>query len=409
MALSGAKLDAGGKCALATRLADVAKAITQDDNTKKFSENDTKRLELIASCLIPDTKHADAKVRAAAAEALGAVPAPGACNALIAAASDADAAVKSAARKGIAFTALPESAGKLLQAVASSDLDLKSVAGAAFKKVRDKAKSEELLPLVGSPDESVRKEIVAALGKRPADSKAAEGVTRALKDTSIEIRKLALKSIQLTGVSGAASQLAPLMSDADESVRVQCAETLGELRDDGSKKVLLDAFGSSPAGETLKALSKALGQRSSGKDLPVIGVLVGQMNAHPESFSGIREALIKMTNAQQGPKRDAERMKWDAARWNAWWDNIAQREKIKDEALSKLKKADARKQEGNKYYPELSKMTNDAFDQLEKCLEMNKKDDPEDDNDITSIQNKYKGNKYQFEKFQVLDEYRGKK
>lgn len=404
------KLDAPGKAAFSERLAQIAKSLTNGDADKKLNDDASKRLTMISAALIAESKSPDAAVRTAAVNALGEVPAPGACNALLLVAEkDPNADVKAAARKGIAFTALPESAGNLLQAVASGDKELKTVASAAFKKVREKAKSDELLPLVDSPDESVRREIVSALGKRAADSKATEGVTRALKDTAPDIRKLALKSMQLTNYSGSASQLLPLMSDADESVRVQCAETLGELRDDGSKKVLLEAFAASPEGETLKALSKALGQRSNGKDIPVIGVLVEQMNKHPESFSGIREVLVHMTNAKQGAKRDAERMQWDAARWNAWWDNISKREKLKDEALDKLKKADARKQEDKKFYAELAKMTDEAFDALEKCLEMNKKDDPEDDVDIAAIQNKYKGNKYQFEKFQVLDEFRGKK
>lgn len=397
-------LDSLGKCVFAGLLGRIAKAVPKVDFDKKMGDDDSKKLAMIAKALIPESKNSDVTVRVAAIEALCDVPAAGVCNALIAAAStDADANVKTKARNGILATALPDAAGNLLLAVASTDGDLKKEASTAFKKVREKAKSEDLLPLVSSPEESVRKEIVSALGKRNADSKATEGVTLALKDTSPEIRKLAVKSVQLTGIAGPASQLLPLISDAEESVRVQCAETLGELRDEGSKKILLEAFGTNPQGETLKALSKALGKRSNGKDIPVIGVLIEQMNKRAESFAGVREALVKMTNAKQGARRDADRMTWDVARWNAWWDNISKREKIKDEALANLKKADLRKQEGNKLYPELSKMTNEAFDMLEKCMEMNKPDDPEDDAEIAGIQNKYKGNKYQFEKFQVLD------
>lgn len=397
-------LDPLGKCVFTALLGRIAKAIPKPDFDKKMPDDDSKKIAIIAKTLIPETKNSDVTVRVAAIDALCEVPAPGVCNALLAAAAnDTDGNVKMKARNGIFVTALPDAAGNLLLAVASSDAELKKEASAAFKKVREKAKSEDLLPLVNSPEESVRKEIVAALGKRPADSKAAEGVTQALKDTSAEIRKLAVKSVQLTGVAGPVSQLLPLISDADESVRVQCAETLGELRDEGSKKILIEAFGSGPQGETLVALSKSLGKRSNGKDIPVIGVLIDQMNKRSESFAGIREALVRMTNAKQGARRDAERMTWDAARWNAWWDNISKREKIKNEALSNLKKADARKQEGNKFYPELSKMTNDAFDMLEKCREMNNPDDLEDDAEIAGIENKYKGNKYYFEKHQVLD------
>ena len=397
-------LDPLGKCVFTALFGRIAKGIPKPDFDKKMPDDDSKKLAMIAKALIPETKNSEVTVRVAAIDALCDVPVPGVCNALLAAAAnDTDANVKMKARNGIFATALPDAAGNLLLAVASSDAELKKEASAAFKKVREKAKSEDLLPLVNNPEESVRKEIVAALGKRPADSKAAEGVTQALKDTSPEIRKLAVKSVQLTGVAGPSSQLLPLMTDTDESVRVQCAETLGELRDEGSKKILIEAFGANPQGDTLVALSKSLGKRSNGKDIPVIGVLIEQMNKRAESFAGIREALVKMTNAKQGARRDAERMTWDAARWNAWWDNISKREKIKNDALTNLKKADARKQEGNKLYPELSKMTNDAFDMLEKCMEMNKPDDPEDDAEITGIQNKYKGNKYQFEKFQVLD------
>ncbi len=412
------KLDAAGKCAFVERLGVVVKSITKDDADRKLQESDATRLAMMAAALLPETKNADAKVRSAAVETLAGIPSPGVCISLVAVATkDSDAGIKSKARKGLAFTALPEAAGALLMAVASSDKDLKNDAGSAFKKIRDKAKSDDLLPLVSSPEESVRREIVTALGKRPADSKAAEGVTKALKDTSADIRKLALKCIQVTGVSGDASQLRPLIVDADESVRVQCADTLGELRDEGSKKILVESFATNPQGNTLGALSKALGARSKGKDIPVIGVLIEQMNKHADGFAGIRDAVIKMTNIQNDPKREAERKTWDLARWNAWWENISLREKTKEEALTKLKTAADRGLAANKkddkndkkIYPELAKLTNDGFDLLEKCLELNKKDDSEDDNEILAIQKKYQNNKYTFSKYQTLDENAGKK
>ncbi len=336
------------------------------------------------------------------------VPAPGVCAALVeVATSDADAKIKASACNGIAATAAPDAVGALLIAMTSSDAELKREAAMAFSKVREKAKSADLLPLVSSPDESVRKEIVAALGKRSADSKAAEGITLALKDASPAIRKLAAKSVPVTGISGPSSQLAALVSDADAGVRGQAAETLGELRDEGSKKALIEAFGSNPDAETMKVLSKSLGKRSNGKEIPVIALVMEQLNKRPESFDGLREALVTLTNAGQGPKRDEERKKWTAVQWNAWWDNISKREKIKNDAVAMLEKADSRKSE-MKAYKELSKMTNDGMTMLETCIKMSETDDREDVAELEGILNKFGKNKYQFEKFQTLDESRGK-
>ncbi len=250
-------------------MAKLPNPISKTDADKNLSDEQTQRLGAIAKALIPETTSSDAGLRAEAVATLSEVQSPGVCVALLSvAANDADAKIKSTARNGISATALPDAVGSLLKAMTSnSSTDLKIEAAAAFAKVRDKARSEELLPLLTSPDESVRREIVAALGKRNADSKASEGVTQALKDASPAIRKLAARALQMTGISGSANQLIPLVLDPDPAVRIQCAETFGELRDDASKKALLDSFASNPDADTMKALSKSLGKRSSRKGI----------------------------------------------------------------------------------------------------------------------------------------------
>ncbi len=126
----------------------------------------------------------------------------------------------------------------------------------------------------------------------------------------------------------------------------------------------------------------------------------------PRRLRSLREALVTLTNANQGAKRDEERKKWGPEKWNAWWENIQKREKIRIELVAKLEEADklGAADKDRKTYPKLSKMTNEAFDQIETCIKMCEPNDPEDVVGFEAIQKRYGANKYQFEKFQVLDE-----
>jgi len=399
-ALSGAaaKVENADKIQLSALLGTVAHSVM----SRKTQEDSPKHLTAIAKALIPELVNADAAVRGQAIEALQEVPAPGVCVALLdVATKDGDAGVKAKAADALAETALPDAAGGLLTAMASPDENLKQKATEAFVKIRNDAKSEDLLPLVTNPSDAVRHEIVAVLGKRH-DPKAAEGISQALKDASPEIRKLAVKSVPVSGVAGPLNQILPLISDADEGVSIACAETLGEMRDENSKKVLLEAFAANPSGATMESLVKALGKRASGKDLAAIGVVIEQMNKHAEAFKGVSEALTMLTNSQHDLKRETERRKWTAEKWNAWWTNITSREKMREEAASLVDKAKARSKD-TKSFPELTKMLHQAVDLMEKCIEMSKANDPEDVSAMETTQNEYGKIMYQFTKFQVTD------
>lgn len=397
--------DESGKLAIAPLLMPIAEKAAEKISAKKEGwEAFQKYPDAIAAALLPDVKNPSAAVRAKVVETLSKVRAPGVCIALVDVAEhDADPAIKAQAVEGLPATAVPDAVGALLKAVNSEDKILSKTARNAFVRVRDEAKSADLLPALDDPNDGVRLEIVAALGRRKGDYKAAEAMTKALKDAVPEIRKTALKSIPATGLSGSAMQLLPLVSDAEEAVRVAAAQTLGELYDPDAHKALLQAFAANPEGPTLDALVAALQKHNTTKDIPSIAVVMEQIGKHTESFKSLSGALVALTHAQTGPKRDAERRQWTRERWSKWWDNISAREKLKDEAIAKLQKADARKQETKKAYPELLKLTIEGLELLEKCQAMCQPDDPEDAKDFEKLLFTYQRNKDLFFKHQELD------
>ena len=408
LATAAKNADESGKLVFAPLLGLIAEKAAEKISAKKEGwEAFQKYPDASATALLPDVKNPSAAVRLKIVESLSKVRAPGVCIALLdVAGHDADAAIKSKAVEGLPATALPDAVGALLKAVNSTDTNLTKTARNAFVRVRDEAKSADLLPALDDPNDGVRLEIVAALGRRKGDYKAAEAMLKALKDTSAEIRKTALKSIPATGMSGSALQILPLFSDADVAVRVAAAQALGDLRDPDAHKTLLQAFATNPEGATLDALLAALQKHNTTKDIQSIAVVMEQIGKHPESFKSMSEALVALTNAQTGPKRDAERRQWTLERWNKWWENLSAREKLKGEAVAKLQKADARKQETKKAYPELLKLTIEGLDMLEKCQAMCQPDDLEDVKDFENLLFLYQRKKVLFFKHQELD--RGK-
>lgn len=391
------------KTAIAPMLGEIAekasaKISTKGDGWEKYQEY----LNTISKALLPDATNPTPDVRSAVVGALAKVRAPGVCMALLNAAEhDADAAIKAKAIEGLPTTAMPDAVAALLKAVNSENKELGKTARNAFVRIRDEAKSPELLPALDDPNEAVRMEIVAALGRRKADYKAAEGMAKALKDSSVEIRKLAVKSIPTTGVAKP-DVILPLLTDGDESVRIAAAETLGELRDPEGHKALLQGFATNPEGKTLDALIASLTKHGTTKDIPSIAVIMEQLNKHPDSFKSMSEALVRLTNAQQGPKRDAERREWTIERWKKWWANLSAREKMKEEAVAMLNKAYSRRDENKKAYAELHTITVEGLKLIEKCIEMSKADDAEDIKEFERMQFEYQKQKELFFKHQEL-------
>jgi HEAT repeat protein len=399
--------DAPGKLVYIAALGRITKALddkrraTADDAAAKAM---TKTINDTVQMLLPRARkdETSGEVRLAAVEALAALRAPGVCQELIKLAATEQGSLRDRARLAIPGTALPEATGDLLKAMASADKDLAQLAKQAFLAIRDQAPSNELVKLVSDPQADVRREIVDALGKRAGDGVAAEGIAKALRDELPDIRLIAVQAVPRTGLKGPMTQLAALVTDKDENVRVATAETLGQLRDPESKKVVLEAFKNDLQGKTMEAFVKALGKRSSGKDMDAIGIVIPLLDSNPQAEASIREALVLLTlNGQPG--RDQQRRAWDAAGWKKWYARILLREKTKDEALTILQDADKQKQGSKKLYPQLLKQTQQGLDMLEKCQEMCTPDDSEDAPNFERLMRKYMINKELFFKHQELD------
>jgi len=404
--------DAAGKLTFTTVLSNIAGAIkdARPDKDAKGAEEQAKtdadNIKLIAKALIvaSDAKN-DIQVRSVAVDGMHSLREPGVCVQLLRIAGTEKGELRGKARRGILSTALPESVGELLETMKSEEKDLAKDAETAFVQVRDSAKSEDLLPQLDNPSADVRRKIVEALSTRKMETAAGKGITKALRDANAEIRALAVAAVPVTGLSGPVDQLAPLVSDENEAVRCANAETLGKLRDPASFTILLQAFKNDMQGKTMEKYVLALGQRCYGreKDVKSIGIVMPLFDSHVSAENSIREAMVLLTRADQGAKRESERRQWTKDRWKKWWENIQAREKLKEEAFKELQDADSQKQGSKKLYPKLLTQTVSGLDKLEKCKDMSLKDDPEDVKYFDDKIQKYTVNRELFFKHQELD------
>jgi HEAT repeat protein len=363
-------------------LNNIAAKLTDTRGEGKTSPNDErpKAIKTIAQTLIPCSEPAEQSqdVRALAVEGLVQLQTAGVCRQLIKLAATEKTALRDKARNGISATALPEAAGELLKSMTSSDKELAAVCKQAFVRIRDEAPSAELLPLVTHELEDVRREIVEALSKRQGDDKAREGIGKALKDKSAAIRILAVKAVPTTGIQGSMEPLAAVARDENEAVRIATAETLGQLRDPETKKILLEAFKNNPQGETMKAYITALGKRSSGKVLSEIAIVMGVLDTNPAAEGAICEALVLLTSNGVGGRTE-QRRGWKAAQWKAWYAKITAREKAKDGAISEIEKIKAQAKQMNRgTFKALKELLERQLEVLEQCQKQCLPDDAED-------------------------------
>jgi HEAT repeat protein len=390
--------DAPGKVLLIKSTQAAIKAL-DGNSTPEQAKEDFEKKKIAATMLISGSHvEAPADVRSASIEALGSLRVPGVCKQLLSIAMTEKGDLRNKARAGVDYTALPDVAPDLLQIMIGTDEEMKKMAQEVFKNVQKGAKSAALLPHVKNPSPEVREKIVAALGERKSDPVAAEAMAIALADEVVKIRLLAVKSIPATGVTKA-SVLAVPMNDADESVRVATAQTLGTLRSLDCKRVVLEAFQNNPTGATMQALTAALAECSSGKDIEAVGIILPFMKkTPPDGQTAMCEALVRLT------LNKAERKAWNGAQWEKWYAHISKREQMKKDALSSLEDAKKGKDIKNSAnFPALMKQTDDALAILEECEKMcDTFNDREDIPGYEKLRKDYSDMRYHFQKFQTL-------
>jgi HEAT repeat protein len=377
--------DAAGKVLMIKSFGEIAQSmkpagdtLAKNDDRAKEDLND---LITISASIMPRAEASSepaVEVRAASVAALGTMKVPGVCKMLVKIATSGDEELKSKARDGIAMTALPDSAGALLEAVGGPDKALSRVAKDAFVQVRDSAKSEVLAGLVSDPSDDVRREVVAALAKRSNDKQASMGLIHAIKDKLPEVRASAVKGLPITGMTGSPQQLAELVTDSDETVRVETANTLAELRDPESAKIVLEAFKNPMSGKTMSAFVTALGKVTSGKDLKACAIVMGILDRNPGAEASVKEAMALLTQSNAGSSRISERRQWPIDKWKEWWANISEREKLRKNALEKLEALKKHKDDDHSTFPQLMRDVEAQIDTLEKCTDMCTPNDPED-------------------------------
>ena len=377
--------DAAGKVLMIKSLGEIAQSMKPAGETLEKNDDHAKvdqaDLVEIANSIMPRADASSepaAEVRAASVGALGTLRVPGVCKMLVKIATSGDEDLKAKARDGIPMTALPDSAGALLEAVGGPDKALATVARAAFVAVRDSAKSEVLAGLVSDPSDDVRREVVAALAKRSNDKQASMGLIHALKDKLPEVRASAVKGLPITGMTGSPTQLTELVTDPDETVRVETANTLAELRDPESAKIVLEAFRNTMSGKTMSAFVTALGKVTTGKDLKACAIVMGILDRNPGAEASVKEAMALLTQSTQGSSRINERRQWPIEKWKEWWANISEREKLRKNALEKLEALKKHKDDDHTTFPQLMRDVETQIDTLEKCTDMCTPNDPED-------------------------------
>ena len=121
---------------------------------------------------------------------------------------------------------------------------------------------------------------------------AALGLIAAFKETSCrKFAPPAVKGVTITGFPGPMQALKELTTDSDENVRVECANTLGKLSDPDSAKLVLESFKNPMSGKTMDAFVGALANRTNGKDLKAIAiVMITCSTSNPSSETGLHEA-----------------------------------------------------------------------------------------------------------------------
>jgi HEAT repeat protein len=386
------KADTEGKKLYIHALGNIAKsAAKMPEGSGKQAEEQIKKdnddLRHISEILLPLTdvaRESDLDTRSAAVEATAALRVPGVCQQMIKIAASSDTGLLAKARDAIIPTALPEAAADLLDAMGKPDTDLQKTARAAFAQICDQAPSEIISRAVGNEVPDVRKEVVKALSVRKSDIAAALGLLRAIKDKLPEIRAAAVAGLPTTGMTGSARQLAPLMTDENEAVRVATADTLGKLKDDESQKMVIEAFKNEMQGATQQAFVKALGLRCPNKathlqeSLKAIKIVMDVLEANPNSAQNVIEALALLTAANGGGARINERRGWSLDKWKKWYANITEREQIRSDVMIKLEELRKKKDDDHGTFGRLFKETDTQLERLQKCIDMCAPNDPED-------------------------------
>jgi HEAT repeat protein len=376
----------------------------RDDQIRKDRDDMSK----IAEVLMPFTdiaRESDLTIRSATVDVLAKLQVIGVCQQMIKIAESSDSGLLAKARGAIASTALPDAAAEILDAMGKKDNDLQIVARQAFTRICDQAKSEIIAKAVTNEAPEVRKEVVKALSVRKTDSAATGGLLQAIKDKLPEIRAAAVAGFPTTGLAEkSVVNLAPLVTDSDESVRVATADTLGKLKDTESQKLVIEAFKNEMHGSTQQAFVRALGLRCPNKktqlqeSLKAIKIVMDVLQANPDSAKNVCEALALLTQADAGMSRVNERRGWDVDRWKKWYGNITERESMRADTMAKLEELRKKKDDDHATFGRLFKETEVQLDRLQKCSDMCSPNDPEDAPAINS----------DLQHFMILKEHFGK-
>lgn len=186
-------------------------------------------LKVLGPLLKPTLSHADARVRANAAEALGSWRDAVYGLFLVPLLGDKDGQVRVTAIRSLGYMKARRQAEDLLKLLKDPKDWARLAAAEALALMESSPYAKDIAPLLKDSEAHVRRGAVAILGRMEAREMAAE-IAPLLEDENADVRSEASRALGLLGGPPQASPLALQLKDPNPKLRAQAATSLGTLR-----------------------------------------------------------------------------------------------------------------------------------------------------------------------------------
>ena len=182
--------------------------------------------------------HFEAWVHWHATLGLKRIGAPGVVTGLLVRLEDPESEVRLATANALGEIGDPQAVEGLLTRLEDSDSDVRRAAAGALGKIRDPWAMQGLLARLEDPEAKVRAAAARALGEIK-DPRTGEGLLAHLEDPDTDVRGNAVWALGRIGDSRAAEGLLAGLEDPEAEVRIAAAEALGDLSDPRAVEGLL--------------------------------------------------------------------------------------------------------------------------------------------------------------------------
>jgi HEAT repeat protein len=277
------------------RLTDPATALPESDTAPPVQARSDRQES--ARVLLETLTDANAEVRAAAAEALGALQDTLAVRALMEVLRrDTDAGVRRNAAWALGELEDARAVPALSEALQSdTDVEVRRNAAWALGSIEDSRGTPALVAALRRERESsIRKAIIEALGSIE-DASSTEAILPALKDDDPEIRRAAADALSSIEDPKAVDELMAAARDSDPEVRRAVIDALGSIEDRRAAPVIARALSDSDV-EVRRAAASAIGSLDELRQVP--RELIAALS---DSDAEVREHAISSLSSFEDP------------------------------------------------------------------------------------------------------------